>query len=106
MQGSSVNLGPVSSLTTVRRVLVVQLQGPCNGRSVTATSVHPLALEHTAILRAHFGITGRIARTTVLRDQKTGAAVTSMARLSRQMRAWMWCHNFNLASSLRKLFLR
>lgn len=47
-------------------------QGPSSSRSVTATSVHPLALEHTAILRAHFGITGRILRTTVLRDQKTG----------------------------------
>lgn len=51
------------------------VQGPSSSRSVTATSVHPLALEHTAILRAHFSITGRILRTTVLRDQKTGATL-------------------------------
>lgn len=43
-------------------------------RSVTVTAVHPLALEHPAILRAHFGTTGHILRTTVLRDQETGMA--------------------------------
>ena len=82
----------------------MQLQGPCNGRSVTATSVHPLALEHTAILRAHFGITGRIVRTTVLRDQKTGAAYSLTARICRQMRAQMRCHSWNVASSLHRMF--
>jgi hypothetical protein len=50
----------------------VQAQGPADLRSVTVTSVHPLALEHTAILRAHFGVCGRIVRATVLRNQGTG----------------------------------
>lgn len=43
-------------------------------RSVTVTAVHPLALQHPTILRAHFGTTGHILRTTVLRNQETGAA--------------------------------
>jgi hypothetical protein len=54
--------------------LQVQAQGPADLRSVTVTSVHPLALEHTPILRAHFGVCGRIVRATVLRDQATGEA--------------------------------
>ena len=54
--------------------LQVQAQGPADLRSVTVTSVHPLALEHTAILRAHFGVCGRIVRATVLRNQATGEA--------------------------------
>lgn len=41
-------------------------------RSVTVTSVHPLALEYPAILRAHFGTTGQIIRATVLRDLHSG----------------------------------
>ena len=52
----------------------VQAQGPADLRSVTVTSVHPLALEHTVILRAHFGVCGRIVRATVLRNQATGKA--------------------------------
>lgn len=49
-------------------------QGPSDVRSITVTSVHPLALEHAAILRAHFGVCGRIVRATVLRDRQTGAS--------------------------------
>lgn len=52
----------------------VHAQGPADLRSVTVTSVHPLALEHTPILRAHFGVCGRIVRATVLRNQATGEA--------------------------------
>lgn len=58
-----------------------QAQGPADLRSVTVTSVHALALEHPAILRAHFGICGRIVRATVLRDQTTGMSLDVSCRL-------------------------